>query len=718
MDHSQHNRIVSFIWNIADDVLRDVFVRGKYRDIILPFTVLRRLDTLLAPTHGKVLKKKKQLDSIKLENQDPQLCKAAGQSFYNTSNFTFEKLTKDSENIIANLENYLNGFSPNVQDIINKFKVRNQLETIEEADIGLLLIQKYCSPEINLGSEPVVDRHGNITHPGLSNLGMGYVFEELIRKFNEENNEEAGEHFTPREIIRLMTHLIFEPLRGKLKTGKYLIYDPACGSGGMLTESENFAKSIVPNADFTLFGQEINPETYAICKADMLIQNEDPDKIVYGSTLSKDGFPTTSFDFMLSNPPYGKSWKNDYDSIVGDKKEIIDHRFSVGTPRSSDGQLLFLQNMVSKMQQGTKLGSRIATVHNGSALFTGDAGSGESEIRKHIIEEDYLECIIQMPNDMFYNTGISTYIWVLSNRKPEHRKGKIQLIDASEIYKKMRKGLGKKSNEFTNKHIDRITEIYLKFEESKVSKIFDNEDFGYHKIIVERPLRLKSQFTDEGIATLRFIPKHTELMQWMYEKFGEKVNDDSADLEKEVRNHLKTEEIKFKLEHRKLWSASYWNDQKKVMNTAIQLKAHFGEKTYMDFNIFSKKLKKQLAKVKTKLSSAELKQIINVITERDEDAEKVIKKKAKDGIVIYEVDAELRDSESIPLKEDIQEYFELEVIPYVPDAWIDHSKTKVGYEISFTKIFYKYQPLRSLTEVAQDIEDIINKTASMAENII
>ena len=456
MDHRVHNQIVNFIWGIADDVLRDVFVRGKYRDIILPFTVLRRLDVLLEDSKEIVLKNNQFLEENKIDDKSA-LSNFTKYPFYNTSPFTmgkncteeakfkFTSLMSDPDRIDSNLETYLDGFSENVQEIISKFKIRNQLETMREAGITFSLIEKLVSNEINLSPHPATNSKGE-TLPPLTNLGMGYVFEELIRKFNEENNEEAGEHFTPRDIIQLMTHIIFEPIKDQLKPhARYSIYDPACGSGGMLTEAENFALKLTEDkSKFVLYGQEVNPETYAICTSDMLIKDKDPENIAYGSTLSKDGFTGKRFDFMLSNPPYGKSWKNDQSSIIIEKKKIIDPRFQVGTPRSSDGQLLFLVNMAYKMKPHTDLGSRIATVHNGSALFTGDAGSGESEIRRWFIENDWLECIIGLPKNMFYNTGISTYIFVLTNQKPEHRKGKVQLIDASEIYEKRRKNLGNK----------------------------------------------------------------------------------------------------------------------------------------------------------------------------------------------------------------------------------------------------------------------------------
>lgn len=490
MNQTQHNNIVNFIWSIADDVLRDVYTRGKYRDIILPFTVLRRLDAILEPTKDKVLEMHNKLNAMKIDNQAPQLRKVSGYVFYNTSNFTFKKLLNEPGNIRQNLETYLDGFSSDVQDIISKFKLRNQLETMEEGNITFPLIEKFCTSTINLSPKPITDKEGTIITDGLTNLGMGYVFEELIRKFNEENNEEAGEHFTPREIIKLMTHLIFDPIKKKIKDGTYLIYDPACGSGGMLTEAEHFAQEINPKATFHLYGQEVNPETFAICKADMLIKEEDPDKIAFGSTLSNDGFPNLQFDFMLSNPPYGKTWKIDQEAIIDKKgKEIIDHRFKIGVPRVNDGQLLFLMNMVSKMKTDSEIGSRFATIHNGSALFTGDAGQGESEIRKYLFENDLLEAIIALPNDLFYNTGIPTYIFVLTNKKDKKRKGKLQLINvtADHFNAKMRKPLGKKRVQFDANHIDVITKLFLDFEPNQYSIILDNEDFGYSQITVHQP---------------------------------------------------------------------------------------------------------------------------------------------------------------------------------------------------------------------------------------
>ncbi len=662
MNHIQHNQIVNFIWGIADDVLRDVYTRGKYRDIILPFTVLRRLDALLELSKDKVIEMHEQLNKLKIENQSPQLRKVSGYVFYNTSKYTFKKLLNDPANIRQNLENYLDGFSSDVQDIISKFKLRNQLDTLEEGNITFPLIEKFCSSQINLSPVAVKDKDGNIVHEGLSNLGMGYVFEELIRKFNEENNEEAGEHFTPREIIKLMTHLIFEPVKNKIKQGTYLIYDPACGSGGMLTEAEHFALEINPKATYHLYGQEVNPETFAICKADMLIKEEDPEKIAFGSTLSNDGFPKLKFDFMLSNPPYGKTWKVDQDSIVDSKtKEILDSRFNVGVPRVSDGQLLFLMNMVSKMKADSEIGSRIASVHNGSSLFTGEAGGGESEIRKYIIENDLLEAIIQLPNDMFYNTGIATYIWVLSNKKEERRKGKVQLIDASGIYSKMRKGLGSKSNELTESHIQQIADAFKDFQQNEISRIFENDDFAYWSITVERPLRLAWRLTEEKLSAIEDTDYYLPVLKALEKQFG----------------------------------------------TAVQ----------NDFNQLLSALDAQLKKLSLKWKPKEKKTFLDALSWRDEEAKPVIKKQDIDE-VIYEADPELRDYESVPVKQNVQEYFEKEVWPFVPDAWIVHSKTVKGYEVSFTKIFYRYQPLRSVATITEEIVQLERETEGLLNDII
>ncbi len=719
MNHRVQSQIVNFIWRIADDVLRDIYTRGKYRDIILPFTVLRRLDALLEPTKEKVL----EINQFLIKNQiddKSALRGPSGYKFYNTSKFTFKTLLNDPNHIGSNLENYLDGFSEEVQEIIGKFKLRNQLETMEESGITFALIEKFVSRDINLSPEEAVNSRGEILPP-LTNLGMGYVFEELIRRFNEENNEEAGEHFTPREIIKLMTHLLFLPVKDKLTEGPtYLIYDPACGSGGMLTEAEQFAKELTHERnEFFLYGQEVNPEAYAICTSDMLIKDKDPENIAYGSTLSKDSFPQLRFDFMLSNPPYGKSWEIDYDAIVGDKKRIKDDRFRVGVPRKSDGQLLFLVNMISKMKQDTALGTRIAIVHNGSALFTGDAGGGESEIRKQMIEKDWLECIIELPQNIFYNTGISTYIWILSNRKLNRRKGKIQLIDASQLYQKLNKNLGQKNCELTDEHIDKITQLYLSFEESDISQIFRNAEFGYQKITVERPLLLSARFTPEAIETLRFADALRTEMEWVYKRFDDPVYADLTPYKERIEAYLTYNEIKLSpANKKKLFDPKFWSAQKEVMEVAEKLMAEFDDREYNDFNQFRWMVDDALKAFGIRLGVSEKKTILNAVSWKDESAQPVIKKRERDGTVHYEPDPDLRDTENVPLTQEIDDYFQAEVLPYVPDAWIDEEKTVEGYEIPFSKYFYQYQPLPSLERITADVLALTQETEGILQNII
>lgn len=723
MNQKTHNQIVSFIWSIADDVLRDVFVRGKYRDIILPFTVLRRLDTLLVPTKEKILEANGFLITQKIDDKKA-LENQSGYPFWNISKFTFETLMNDADNIDTNLEAYLDGYSPNVQEIISKFKLRNQLETMKEAGVTYLLIEKLCNKEINLSPNEAKNSNGE-TLPPLTNLGMGYVFEELIRKFNEENNEEAGEHFTPREIIKLMTHILFTPVKDKIKKGTYLIYDPACGSGGMLTEAENFALEITSSkADFMLYGQEVNPETYAICTSDMLIKGEKSENIVYGSTLSKDGFPHLHFDFMLSNPPYGKTWKIDVDAIVDDRgkkgsQNIKDTRFQIGLPSISDGQLLFLMNMMSKMKHNTEQGSRIATVHNGSALFTGNAGGGESEIRKFIIENDWLECIIALPKNIFYNTGIPTYIWIVSNKKDPKRKGKVQLINAMELYEKLRKNLGQKNCEMKPAHIDTITNLYMDFVESDISKIYPNEFFGYNKITVERPLRLSTHLTPEAIATLRFYKSIAEEMEWAYKHFGDDLYKDIKKYKGRIEAYLNKNEVKLKpADKTKLLSAEHWKTRLALMQAAQKIADKLGNKQFDDYNSFAPMLNKTIKDLKLDIDPKSLKAITDAITWKNEDAERVIKKIEKDGNITYESDSDLRDSENVPLDQDIHEYFEREVLQHLPDAWIDESKTVKGYEISFTRYFYNYLPPRSIEEISAEIFELEKETEGILNKIV
>lgn len=591
--------IINFIWTVADDVLINKFLENQYQDVILPMTVLRRLDLALEPTKDKVLKTNEEFKS-KIDNLYGLLTSeqhGTGLAFYNTSQFTMKKLLADPKNIDTNFLDYLNGFSENVQDIITKFKFRNQLETFETTGITFSLIEKFCSPKVELSPDKI------------SPMAMGYMFEDLIRRFNEKTNAAAGRHFTPREIIELMTHLVYLPVKDKIQRGTFLVYDPCAGSGAMLTQSKAFATNpegdIKSKATFHLYGQENTGEMYAVCKSDMLLKGEDPDKIKFGSTLSEYGFdPDLRFNFMLTNPPYGTSWKQDIDNLnVGtDKKiSIVDKRFNLKiknfkgeleetclTSRSNDGQLMFMLHMLSKIKDPKDGGSRIASVHNGSALFTGDAGSGESGIRQYILENDLLECIIQLPNDIFYNTGIATYVWIISNVKDEKRKGKVQLINASteEFYKNMRKPLGEKRLELLPEHIIKIQELYFAFEENKYSKIFENTDFGFYQITVHQP-------------------------------------------------------------------------------------------------------------------------------ERDEKGKIVLDAKGNP-----KSDSTLKDFEKVPMKDNINDYFKNEVLPFAPDAWYDDKKMKVGYEISFTKYFYKHEPLRDLADIEKDIMQLEKETDGLLNEII
>jgi len=777
VNQAAHNKLVSFIWSIADDCLRDVYVRGKYRDVILPMVVLRRLDALLEPTKEAVLEEVRfQREEVGLTEYEPGgLRDASGYLFYNTSRWTLKRLydtaTNSQQILEANFSEYLDGFSPNVKEIIEKFKLRAQIKHMADKDVLLEVLEKFTSPYINLTNKEKLDPEGRKL-PALSNLGMGYVFEELIRKFNEENNEEAGEHFTPREVIELMTHIIFDPVKDKLPP-VMKIYDPACGSGGMLTESEKFIKDeageIRASGDVYLYGKEINDETYAICKSDMMIKGENPENIRNGSTLSTDEFRGEQFDFMLSNPPYGKSWSSELKNIK-DGKEIIDPRFVVhlkdywgkeleadATPRSSDGQLLFLMEMVSKMKSLSQspLGSRIASVHNGSSLFTGDAGSGESNIRRYIIENDMLEAIIQLPNNLFYNTGITTYIWILSNNKEPKRKGKVQLIDASHLYKKLRKNLGDKNCELTAEHIAQIVETYRKLleiekEESIASKVFDNKDFGYYKVNIERPKRLKAQFSPERIEKLRYDKGLAEPMQWAYKTYGDALYKDVTHYAKEILEWCEKEELNLKAKQKStLTSQKLWDKHQKLVSTANKLAEVIGDKEYNDFNHFKKEVDSALKAQKIKLSASEKNSILSALSWYDETAQKVIKKVHKltgdkleevlehlgcseadladfglyatDKVgeyIEYESESDLRDSENIPLSQNIHDYFLKEVKPHISEAWINLDSVKIGYEISFNKYFYKHKPLRSLEEVTADILELEKQSDGLIKEIL
>jgi type I restriction enzyme M protein len=643
MDSNQLNWITNFVWGIADDVLRDLYVRGKYRDVILPMTVLRRLDAVLEGTKQAVLTMKASLDKAGVTNQDAALRQAAGQAFYNTSQFTLRDLRSraNQQQLKADFEAYLDGFSPNVQDILENFEFRNQIPRLSKADALGTLIEKFTSPDIDLSPR------------GLDNHGMGTVFEELVRRFNEENNEEAGEHWTPRDAVKLMAKLIFLPIAEKIESGTYLLYDGALGTGGMLTVAEATLRELAAQhgkqVATHLYGQEINAETYAICKADLLLKGEGDaaDNIIGGpehSTLANDAFPSREFDFMLSNPPYGKSWKSDLERMGGkdglkNPRFVITHagdsEYSLIT-RSSDGQMLFLANLLSKMKHQTKLGSRIAEVHNGSSLFTGDAGQGESNIRRWIIENDWLEAIVALPLNLFYNTGIATYIWVLTNRKLAHRQGRVQLIDATQWFKPLRKNLGKKNCELSEEDIARICDTFLKFEETAQSKIFPNAAFGYWKVTVERPLRLR------GIEPERAY-KPAEIKQ--LRETHERADDAPPVIRKIHKKGAQADPLR---------------------------------------GLFEAKIAGMPA------------------------------------VVEYESDPELRDTEQVPLLEDggIEAFIRREVLPHAPDAWYAPDSVKTGYEISFTRYFYKPQPLRTLAEIRADILALERETEGLLAEII
>ncbi|MBB5336425.1 type I restriction-modification system subunit M [Pectinatus brassicae] len=702
MDNQTYNQIVNFIWGIADDCLRDVYVRGKYRDVILPMTVIRRLDAVLEPTKAAVLEMKEALDKAGVIEQTAGLCSAAGQAFCNSSPFVLKDLKSRAkqQQLKADFIAYLDGFSPNVQEILSKFEFRNQIDRMIDANILGAVIEKFVSPTINLSIHPVLEDNGEVKLPGLDNHTMGVIFEELIRKFNEENNEEAGEHFTPRDVVELMADISILPVVDKIKDGSYLVYDGACGTGGMLTIAEErlleIANKYKKQVSINLFGQEINPETYAITKADMLLKGdgEQAENIKIGSTLSDDQHATKYFDFMLSNPPYGKSWKTDLDRLGG-KGDITDTRFVVShkdepelkmIPRSSDGQLLFLANKISKMKHNTELGSRIVEVHNGSSLFTGDAGQGESNLRRYIIENDWLEAIIALPENMFYNTGIATFIWVVTNRKAPHRQGKVQLIDATAMKSPLRKNLGNKNCELTPEIRNEITKLLMNFAETEQSKVFDNREFGYYKVTVERPLRLAVDLSETN------LDKFEQVCQ---------VTDDMA-----------------------------------VMSVLREVAKQLDYAMVMDYNAFLKKLDQAADNLDIKLPAKRINFIKSQFTEVNEQAAPVIKKIHKAGkaeknslyglydienkIVEYEPDAALRDTEQIPLLHEggIGAFFEEEVLPFAPDAWIDVAKTQIGYEISFTKYFYKPVKLRSLEEIVADIKVLEAETDGLLNEII
>ena len=709
MSNGDLNWIINFIWGIADDVLRDLYVRGKYRDVILPMVVLRRLDAVLEPTTKAVIEMKDALDKAQITNQDAALRQAAGQAFYNTSHLTLRDLRAraSQQQLRADFEAYLDGFSPTVQEILESFEFRNQIPRLSRADALGSLVEKLLDPSINLSPAPVKNTDGSVRVPGLDNHAMGTIFEELVRRFNEENNEEAGEHWTPRDAVRLMARLVMLPIADQIESGTYLLYDGACGTGGMLTVAEETLREIAQaygkQVATHLYGQEVNAETYAIAKADFLLKGEGEaaDNLIGGpewSTLSNDAFPSREFDFMLSNPPYGKSWKSDLERMGGkagvrDPRFVIEHaddpEYSLIT-RSSDGQMMFLANMLSKMKHGTKMGSRIAEVHNGSSLFTGDAGQGETNIRRWIIENDWLEAVIALPMNMFYNTGIATYIWVVTNRKAVHRRGKIQLIDATSWSRPLRKNLGRKNCELSEDDITRICDTFIKFQETENSKIFDNAEFGYWKVTVDRPLRLK----------VDLAPANRSQFRRACIEAGEELLADILD---------------------------------RVVDRC-------GTGPHTDFNLFIAEVEAEADEYGIKVTGKRRKLLQSALAERYGEAEAVIAKfhrsekvdpaplhglvvayiDGRRSVIEYEPDTELRDTETVPLTEPggIEAFIRREVLPYAPDAWIDERKTDIGYEISFARYFYKPQPLRSLEEIGAEILAIEKETEDLLPVIV
>jgi len=658
----------NFIWGIAD-LLRGDYKQSEYGRVILPLTVLRRLDCVLEPTKEKVLQYLPQVKSLSPGATETVLKKKAKLSFYNKSKFDFQKLVADPNDIAANLRNYINGFSKNARSILEHFNFDDHIERLDKSNLLYMVVKRFA--EVDLHPEAV------------ANIEMGYIFEELIRKFADLSNETAGEHFTPREVIRLMVNILFlndkEILtkKGIVKT----LFDPACGTGGMLSVAEEYLRELNPDADLRVFGQELNPESYAICNSDMLIKGQNTEHIKFGNSFTKDGLKDEKFDYMLSNPPFGVEWKKIKDEITKEYEQLgFSGRFGAGLPRISDGSFLFLQHMISKMRPEDG-GARLGIVFNGSPLFSGGAGSGESEIRKWIIEHDMLEAIVALPDQLFYNTGISTYIWIVTNRKVKERKGKIQLINAVEFFVKMARSLGNKRNEISDEHIAKITKIYGEFKQGEHCKIFPNEYFGYTRVTVERPLRLNFQISKERISQLDQQSAFVNLAKSKKKgKAGLKETEEGEKLQKEIQTMLSQMDA----------SKIYKNRQK-----------------------FIEAIEETIDKRGLKIKAPVTKAIIDALCERDETADICLDKDGKP-----EPDTELRDCENVPLLEDIDAYFKREVLPHVPDAWMDSSKDKVGYEINFTKEFYKYKPLRSLTEIRKDILALEKETEGLLDGVL
>lgn len=655
---------VNFIWSVAD-LIRGPYRPNQYKDIMLPLTVLRRLDCVLESSKEEVLSKAQELSGGKVRNIDPILFRVTGVPFYNTSRFTFQKLKGDPNNIAANLVNYIKGFSTRAREILDHFGFEEHINKLDKADRLYLVVSKFCD----------IDLHPNT----VSNIEMGYIFEELIRRFNEASNEEAGDHFTPREVIRLMVNLLFMPdndiltTKGIVKT----LYDPACGTGGMLSVSEEYLRELNPDARLEVFGQDYNDQAYAICGSDMMIKGQDIDHISFGDIFTDDHFPHIKFDYMLANPPFGVEWKPEENYIKREHEEQgFGGRFGAGLPRINDGSLLFLQHMISKMKNPSEGGTRLAIVFNGSPLFTGSAGSGESDIRRWVIENDWLEAVVAMPDQLFYNTGIYTYLWIITNRKGPKQRGKVQLVDGTSFFKKMRKSLGNKRNEVCEDQRNEITRLYGEFVNMEHVRNFDNEDFGYRRVTVERPLKLNFIVNAERLNKLK----------------GTKDFLDLATSKKRKDSQLVQQEIDEGLEL-----------QEQIVKTLEGI-AKVGIKKNRDE--FTQILKNAFKADGIKVPNTLFKAILTSLSERDDTADV-----CKDNKGNIEPDSELRDYENIPLKEDVEEYMKREVLPHVPDAWVDDSKTKIGYEINFNRYFYKYVPPRSLKEIEEDLRAIEKEIA-------
>ncbi len=666
---SGFRELAGFLWSIAD-LLRGDFKQSEYGKVILPMTVLRRLDCVLRDTKPKVLARYETLKGGKVKNLDPILQRITGVPFHNISKLDFEKLKGDPNHIAANLVAYIKGFSGEARDIfIESFRFADQIERLDRANLLYQVICRFA--DVDLRPDVV------------SNHTMGLLFEELIRRFAEQSNETAGEHFTPREVIRLMVDLLFYDDDAALRKPGIVrsLYDPACGTGGMLSVAEEYLRELNPDARLEVFGQELNPESYGICKADMMIKGQDPAHVAFGNSFSEDGHIGTRFDYLLSNPPFGVEWKK-VEQVVRDEHETqgFAGRFGPGLPRISDGSTLFLLHMISKMQQAKEGGSRLAIVLNGSPLFSGDAGSGESEIRRWIIENDWLEAIVGLPDQLFYNTGISTYVWVVTNRKPKNRRGKVQLINAVDLYQKMRKSLGNKRNELSADNIAEVVRLYGDFAESERSKIFNNDDFGYRRIVVERPLRLNCAVTPERLERLR---------------------------EESAFKNLATSKKKGKEGAREAALGAELQDA--LLAALARLDA---AKVWMSRPAFEKALDDVL-KPLGRLPAPIRKALLNALSERDEAAEI-----CRDAYGNPEPDTDLRDFENVPRNARVEDYFEREVKPHVPDAWIDHDRMRNGYEIPFTRHFYTYSPPRPLPELEAEIRRLEDDIQAMLGEVL